>query len=88
MKTIIEVKPELDDLAFALGDFVQKTQSLLDAEFEKFFVANKDKINGLTEEEKRDWLFDYIWNGWGKDLQGFELTFSETLAQCENFEIK
>lgn len=88
MKTIIEVKPELDDSAFALGDFIQKTQSLLDAEFEKFFVANKDKITGLTEEEKRDWLFDYIWNGWDKDSQGFELTFSETLAKYQRFEIK
>jgi hypothetical protein len=42
----------------------------------------------MDEETARDWLFDYCFNGWGKDLQGFELTFSETLAQCEHFEIK
>ena len=86
-RKIIKVKAELDDAAFACGDFIQKTLSILDAEFDKFFDKHKDMIEGLTEEKKRDWLFDYIWNGWDKDTCGFEETFSETLSNINGFEV-
>ena len=86
-RKIIKVKAELDDAAFACGDFIQKTLSILDAEYDKFFDKHKDMIEGLTEEEKHDWLFDYVWNGWDKDSHSFEETFSETLSNINGFEV-
>ena len=75
----IKVNAELDDKAFIVGDFIQQLGEVQDQKFEALWQECKDNewIKGMDEETAKDWLFDYIFNGWQKDSLGFYKTFSE-----------
>ena len=75
----ITIKAELDDKAFDVGNFIQQLAEVQDEKFEALWQECKEKewIKGMDEENAKDWLFDYIYNGWEKDSDGFEKTFSE-----------
>lgn len=79
MKKIIEVKPKLDDEAFKVGDFIQELGKIQDQYFDALWekVKANNWIEGMEEEQAKDWLFDYCFNGWGKNDDGFEEMFSE-----------
>lgn len=76
-KTII--KAELDDKAYDVGDFIQQLAEVQDQKFEALWQECKEKewIKGMDEENAKDWLFDYLFNGWEKDSLGFFKSFSE-----------
>jgi hypothetical protein len=84
------VSAELDDKAFSVGDFIQQLGEIQEQKFEALWDECKEKewIKGMDKETAKDWLFDYCFNGWGKNSHGFELTFSETIAECESYEVK
>lgn len=84
----IKVKAELDDAAFDCGNFIQKTLSLLDDEFDKFYDNYNHMIEGMDEEQKRDWLFDYIWNGWNDKEKRYDEMFSESLSNINGFDVE
>jgi len=73
------VTAELDDKAFAVGDFIQQLGEVQEQKFEALWQECKKKewVKGMDEEIARDWLFDYVFNGWEKDKLGFEESFSE-----------
>ncbi len=75
----IKVNAELDDKAFIVGDFIQQLGEVQDQKFEALWQECKESewIKGMDEETAKDWLFDYIFNGWEKDSLGFHKTFSE-----------
>jgi hypothetical protein len=75
----IKVNAELDDKAFAVGDFIQQLGEVQEQKFEALWKECKEKewIKGMDEEIARDWLFDYVFNGRRKDNLGFQETFSE-----------
>jgi len=74
-----KVNAELDDRAFAVGDFIQHLSVVQDQKFEALWKECKEKewIKGMDEETAKDWLFDYLFNGLEKDSLGFQKTFSE-----------
>lgn len=76
---MIKVNAELDDRAFAVGDFIQQLSEVQDQKFEALWKECKEKewIKGMDEETAKDWLFDYLFNGWEKDSLGFQKSFSE-----------
>ena len=78
----IKVNAELDDRAFAVGDFIHQLSEIQDQKFEALWQECKEKewIKGMDEENAKDWLFDYLFNGWGKDSLGFHKTFSEYIG--------
>jgi hypothetical protein len=51
-------------------------------------VVKEKWIEGMTEIEIHDWLFDYCFNGWEKDKDGFEDAFSESLDKCSKYEVE
>ena len=75
----IKVNAELDDRAFAVGDFIQQLSEVQDQKFEALWQECKEKewVKGMDEENAKDWLFDYVFNGWEKDSLGFHKSFSE-----------
>jgi len=77
----IKVNAELDDKAFAVGDFIQQLGEVQEQKFEALWKECKEKewVKGMDVDEAtaKDWLFDYVFNGWGKDSLGFQETFSE-----------
>ena len=75
----IKVNAELDDRAFAVGDFIHQLSEVQDQKFEALWQECKEKewVKGMDEENAKDWLFDYLFNGWEKDSLGFHKTFSE-----------
>ena len=75
----IKIKAELDDKALDVGSFIQQLSEFQDQKFEALWKECKEKewIKGMEEDTAKDWLFDYIFNGWDKDSLGFEKTFSE-----------
>ena len=42
----------------------------------------------MDDEEIRDWLFDYCFNGWNNDKDGFEDTFTECIDKCSKYEVE
>ena len=79
VNTGITVEAELDDKALDVGSFIQQLSEFQDQKFEALWKECKEKewIKGMEEDTAKDWLFDYIFNGWDKDSLGFEKTFSE-----------
>lgn len=75
----IKVNAKLDDKAHAVGDFIQQLAEVQDQKFEALWQECKEKewIKGMDEENAKDWLFDYLFNGWEKDSLGFDKSFSE-----------
>lgn len=78
-KLVKVIKAELDDRAFAVGDFIQQLSEVQDQKFEALWKECKEKewIKGMDEATAKDWLFDYLFNGWEKDSLGFQKSFSE-----------
>ena len=88
--TEVIIKAELDDEAFKVGDFIQELGKIQEQYFDALCekVKKNGWIEGMDDKEARDWLFDYCFNGWDNDNNGFDLTFSETIAECESYKIK
>jgi hypothetical protein len=88
--TEIKVQAQLDDESFKVGDFIQELGKIQEKYFNELLqkVEENNWVEGLGEEELRDWLFDYCFNGWDNDDGGFDLTFSETLAECALYKLK
>jgi len=86
----VVIKAELDDEAFKVGDFIQELGKIQEQYFDALWekVKENDLIEGMDDEDARDWLFDYCFNGWDNDDKGFDLTFSETIAECASYKIK
>ena len=86
----IKIKAELDDKAFAVGDFIQQLGDVQEQKFEALWNKCKEKewIKGMDETEAKDWLFDYVFNGWEKDSSGYEQSFSETLDDTNMYEVE
>lgn len=82
-KDVIKVSAELDDEAFRVGDFIQQLGKVQDQYFEELWkaVESNNWIVGLDKEVAKDYLFDYCFNGYGKDNLGFDEMFSETLGE-------
>ena len=86
----VVINAELDDEAFKVGDFIQELGKIQEQYFDALWekVKENDLIEGMDYENARDWLFDYCFNGWDNDNNGFDLTFSETVAECASYKIK
>ena len=86
----VKIKAELDDEAFKTGEFIQELSKIQDQYLDKLVAkVKKEKwIEGMDDEEIRDWLFDYCFNGWGNDEYGFEDTFSESINKCSKYEVE
>jgi hypothetical protein len=86
----IKIEAELDDKAFAVGDFIQQLGDVQEQKFEALWNECKEKewIKGMDETEAKDWLFDYVFNGWEKDSSGFKQSFSETLDETDMYDVK
>ena len=85
----VKIKAELDDEAFKTGDFIQELGKIQEEYLDKLMakVVKEKWIEGMTEIEIHDWLFDYCFNGWEKDKDGFEDAFSESLDKCSKYEV-
>ena len=86
----VKIKAELDDEAFKVGDFIQELGKIQEEYLDKLIAkVEKEKwIEGMTKIEIHDWLFDYCFNGWGRDKAGFEDTFSESIDKCSKYEVE
>ncbi len=86
----VKIKAELDDEAFKTGEFIQELSKIQDQYLDKLMakVVKEKWIEGMTEIEINDWLFDYCFNGWDNDKDGFENTFSERLGKCSKYEVE
>lgn len=84
------INAKLDDKAFAVGDFIQQLGEVQEQKFEALWKECKEKewIKGMEEATARDWLFDYVFNGWEKkDTLGFQETFSEYVGVDHDEEV-
>jgi len=75
-----KVAASLDDEAYKVGDFIQELGKIQDQYFEALWEKAKanDWMEGFENDEyAKDWLFDYVFNGWSKNDNGFEKSFSE-----------
>jgi hypothetical protein len=90
MRIKVTIKPELDDEAFKVGDFIQELGKIQEQYLDKLIAkAESEKwIEGLSKVEIHDWLFDYCFNGWDKDGGGFDDTFSEAVDKCSRFTVE
>ncbi len=73
------IKAELDDKAYDVAKFVQELGKIQDKRFEDLMATVKEKnlVKDVEEAELRDWLFDYIFNGYNLETREIEETFSE-----------
>ena len=85
-KNVIKVNVSLDDEAFKIGDFIQELGKIQDQYFAALWekVKENDWIEGMDDEQAKDWLFDYCFNGCGKNDDGFEETFSEYIKVLDS----
>ena len=85
-KNVIKVNVSLDDEAFKIGDFIQELGKIQDQYFAALWekVKENDWIEGMDDEQAKDWLFDYCFNGRGKNDDGFEETFSEYIKVLDS----
>jgi hypothetical protein len=90
MRIKVTIKPELDDEAFKVGDFIQELGKIQEQYLDKLIakVESEKWIEGLSKVEIHDWLFDYCFNGWDKDSGGFDDTFSEAVDKCSRFTVE
>jgi bifunctional DNA-binding transcriptional regulator/antitoxin component of YhaV-PrlF toxin-antitoxin module len=76
----IKIKPELEDEAYDVAKFVQELGKVQDEYFDRLVKKAKEKnlIEGMNDEDIRDWLFDFVFNSGGED--GYpEFMFGEYL---------
>jgi hypothetical protein len=86
----VKIKAELDDEAFKTGEFIQELSKIQDQYLDKLVAKIKKEkwIEGMDDEEIRDWLFDYFFNGWNNDKDGVEDTFTECIDKCSKYEVE
>jgi hypothetical protein len=75
-----EIKPELDDEAWAVAKFIQELGKVQDEYLERLVLKSTAKgwHGEMSLEEFRELMFDYVFNSHGKD--GYpECLFSEYL---------
>lgn len=86
----VKIKAELDYEAFKTGDFIQELCKIQNEYLDKLMakVVKEKWIEGMTEIETHDWLFDYCFNAREKDKDGFENSYSESLDKCSKYEVE
>lgn len=86
----VKIKAELDDEAFKTGDFIQELGKIQDQYLDKLVakVKKEKRIEGMDETEIHDWLFDYCFNGWDNDKDGFKDTFTEYIDKYSKYEVE
>lgn len=83
MKTknnVIKIKAELEDEAYDVAKFVQELGKVQDEYLNRLVKKAKEKnlIEGMNDEDIREWLFDFVFNSGGED--GYpEFMFGEYL---------
>ena len=62
----MKIKAELDDKAYDVAKFVQELSKIQDQYFKALMAEVKEKnlVEDVEEDELRDWLFDYVFNGY------------------------
>ena len=75
----MKIKAELDDKAYDVAKFVQELSKVQDQYFKDLMATVKEKnlVEGVEEDELRDWLFDYVFNGYNLETRDIEEMFSE-----------
>jgi hypothetical protein len=76
---VMKVRAELDDKAYEVAKFVQELSKIQDQYFEDLMaeVKAKNLVADVEEAELRDWLFDYVFNGYNPETRDIEEMFSE-----------
>ena len=89
-KATTKINASLDDEAFKVGDFIQELGKIQEQYFDALWEKVKENnwIENMSEETARDWLFDYCFNGWEKNNNGFEQMFSERVQEYGGETIK
>ena len=75
----MKIKAELDDKAYDVAKFVQELSKIQDQYFKALMaeVKAKNLVADVEEDELRDWLFDYVFNGYNLETRDIEEMFSE-----------
>ena len=75
----MKIRAELDDKAYDVAKFVQELSKIQDNYFEALMaeVKAKNLVADVEEDELRDWLFDYVFNGYNLETRDIEEMFSE-----------
>lgn len=75
----MKIRAELDDKAYEVAKFVQELSKIQDGYFEALMaeVKAKNLVADVEEDELRDWLFDYVFNGYNLETRDIEEMFSE-----------
>ena len=74
------VAAKLDDEAFRVGEFIQELAKIQDQYFDTLWEKVKDNkwIEGFeSDDQARDWLFDYCFNGTARGSNKIDQMFSE-----------
>ena len=83
MKSKIKIDAELDDKAFYIGDFIHELHKVQDQKFEELWAEAKANnwIEGMSEADAKEWLFDYCFNGHDHETGQYEHMFCEFLPE-------
>ena len=75
----MKIRAELDDKAYDVAKFVQELSKIQDNYLEALMaeVKAKNLVADVEEDELRDWLFDYVFNGYNLETRDIEDMFSE-----------
>jgi hypothetical protein len=84
----IKIDATLDDQAFSIGDFIQELGNVQEMYFNRLLekVKKEKYVEGLTDEQLNDWLFDYCFNGWREGE--YKELFSEYFSRITKEEIE
>lgn len=90
MKSKIKINAALDDKAFYIGDFIHELHKVQDQKFEELWAEVKAKgwIQDMDEDDAKDWLFDYIYNGHDHKTGQYEHLFCEYIAEKGGLEVE
>jgi len=78
----VKVNAILDDKAHVVAKFIQEISKIQDQRFETLLTATLENnwVEGMGEEDLRDWLFDYVFNGYDFESREIESSFSEYIV--------
>ena len=80
VNSVKRVAAKLDDEAFRVGEFIQELAKIQDQYFDTLWEKVKDNkwIEGFeSDDQARDWLFDYCFNGTARGSNKIDQMFSE-----------
>lgn len=79
MNENVKVNAALDDMAYDVAKFVQELSKVQDDRFTELYNTTLENkwVEGMDKEELREWLFDYVFNGYNIATREIEDTFSE-----------